>query len=276
MRSILVPTDFSKVARNAIDYAVEIAKISKAKIILFNVYHVPITTADASVAIPSWGDIEKLSIDTLKKIERSLHRMYGKELQIECITQMGYAVEEIIKQYTLKKDIDLVVMGMNGAGYLSERLIGSNATELISKSECPILVINQNTEFKKIKKIVLAYDNKKVTNTSIFDSLKVFAKIFKAEIYILNVFDNSNKKPATKKLIAGDGIEHNLSGVKHSFHFVENKDLIEGINEFVNDVKADMVVFIPRKHRFLDAIFHEGNTKRMAFHTSIPLLTLHE
>jgi len=40
MKTILVPTDFSKIARNAIDYAVEIAKLTKAKLILFHVYHV--------------------------------------------------------------------------------------------------------------------------------------------------------------------------------------------------------------------------------------------
>ncbi len=276
MKAILVPTDFSKVARNAIDYAVEIAKLAKAKIILFNVYHVPITTAEASVAMPTWGDIEKDCMGSLKKISRSLHRKYGKEIEIECICQMGYAVEEIIKQYTSQQDIDLIVMGMNGAGYLRERLIGSNATALISKSECPILVISEKSEFKKVKKIVLAFDNKKVSDKSIFDLLKVFAKLFKAEVYVLNVFSEAKQKPTPQKAFKDTGIENNLNEIKHSIHFIENKDLIEGINDFITDIKADMVVFIPRKHKFLDSILHEGNTKRMAFHTSIPLLALHE
>ena len=52
--------------------------------------------------------------------------------------------------------------------------------------------------------------------------------------------------------------------------------MVAGINQFVADNKIDMIVFIPKKHSFFNSIFHESNTKRMAFHSTIPLLALHE
>jgi len=276
MKTILVPTDFSKISRNAIDYAAEMAKLTKSKLVLFHVYDIPVVTAEAPIVMPGWEDIEKDCMNGLKKMERSIWRKYGKGVETECICQLGFSVSEIIKQYTDENNIDLVVMGMQGAGYISEKLMGSNATSLIKRANCPVLVINEHVKFTSLKKIVLACDYEKVPVKSILEPLKEFVKLFKSQVYVLNVIKEIKKSVAVKKSAAGAAIEDSLEGIKHSFHFVENDDTIEGINEFVSDKKADMVVIIPRKHKFLDNIFHERNTKRMAFHTSIPLLALHE
>ena len=67
MKTILVPTDFSKIARNAIDYAVEIAKLTKARLILFHVYHATVVPSEMPIVLPT-GEIEKEALDGLKKI----------------------------------------------------------------------------------------------------------------------------------------------------------------------------------------------------------------
>lgn len=276
MKAILVPTDFSKIARNAVDYAAEIAIRTKSKLILMHIYHVPVVSSEAPVILPVWEDIEKDCMLSLNKIKNSLQRKYDKELKIECIYQMGFAVDEIIKQYTEDRNIELIIMGMNGAGYLGEKLIGSNATELIRRSRCPILVINEKAKFRIIKKIVLGYDYQNIPDKSFFDLLKKFITLFKAQLFIVNVVKEVKKLPSVKKAANGVGIEHLLEGIDHSFLFIENEDMVAGINQFVADNKIDMIVFIPKKHSFFNSIFHESNTKRMAFHSTIPLLALHE
>ncbi len=276
MKTILVPTDFSEIALNAVDYAAEIAKRTKAKLVLMHIYHVPVVSSEAPVILPVWEEIEKDCLQTLKKIKRTVNRKFGKDLVVECICQMGFAVDEIIKQYTEDRDIELIIMGMNGAGYLGEKLIGSNATELIKRTKCPILVVNEKVEFKNIKKIVLAFDYQKVPDKSTFDFLKYMVTLFKAQLLVVNVEKTVNKLPSAKKAAAGVGLENILEGINHSFDFIESEDTIVGINKYVSEKKADMLVFIPRKHGFFDSVFHESNTKRMAFHTIIPLLALPE
>ena len=276
MKTILVPTDFSNTAHNAVDYAAELAKHSKSKLVLIHIYHVPVVSSEAPVVLPVWDEIEKDCMSALNKMKNNIHRKYGKELVIECVCQMGFAVDEIIKQYTEDRDIELIIMGMNGAGYLGEKIMGSNATELIKRSRCPILIINEQVKFKIIKNIVLAFDYQKIPDKAVFGLLKKMITLFKAHLFVVNVENELKKLPSVKKAATGVGFEHLLEGINHSFDFIENEDTIAGINKYVDEKKADMLVFIPRNHGFFNSIFHESNTKRMAFHASIPLLALHE
>ena len=124
METILAPTDFSKLSDNAITYAAEVAKLTKAKLILLHVYGVPIASGEAAVVLPDWTDIEKDCMDTLEMKKRMLIQEYGTWLQIECVCKMGYSIEQVVNGYIAENNVDLVVVGMRGAGYLTEKLIG--------------------------------------------------------------------------------------------------------------------------------------------------------
>lgn len=274
MKIILAPTDFSENAKNAINYATELAKLTKAKLILFHAFHIPTVPADALVIMPL-DDIQKDAIKALNKIKKSILLKNGNELNIVCTAKLGFAVDEI-NETVKKENVDLVVMGVRGAGYLSEKLIGSVTTTLIRKATCPVLAINAEVKFKTIKKIVLACDYHKIDNESILDPIKEFASLFKSHLYILNVSSEGELVSPTNKTVSGTQLIHSLKDLNPSFEFVENEDIVEGINEFANDHNADLIVMIPRKHTLLENIFKERNTKRIAFHTHIPILAIHE
>ncbi len=276
MKTILVPTDFSKIALNAIDYAAEIAVIAKAKLILFHVYDeiVPLISIEAT-SIYSIADLRQRVIKELKKIETRLHKKYGLELSIETKFSTGFTVNEI-NNIAQNFHVDLIVMGMEGAGYLREKLIGSTTTSLIQKSECPVLAIDKHVKFKNIKKIALASDYEEMNNKKVLGPLKEIAQLFNAHIYLLNVVPELETSPYLSKQVEGYKIDHILEGFEHTFHKSENEDLIEGINNFIDEEKIDMLVMIPKTHTMIENLFNEANTKRMAFHSRVPLLTIHE
>lgn len=274
MKTILVPTDFSDNADNAINYAAEIAKFTEAKLVLFHAFHPTLVPMDAPVIMPLEG-LEKDSFARLKKIKKNILHKYGNELNIVVETKCGFAVDEINRMIKGKK-IDLVVMGMRGAGYLTEKLIGSIATILIRKTTCPVLAINENVKYTGVNKIVLACDFQKIQNKSILEPLKEFVKLFKSHLYILNVTTNLKAISLSIEILANTTFGNAFEGIDHSFHLIENEEIVDGINDFVNENKIDMVVMMPHKHSMLETIFQERNTKRMAFHTHIPLLALNE
>lgn len=275
MKTILVPTDFSETSINAIEYAAELANLTKAKIILFHVYHVPFVTNDVSVMMPSTLDeMEGSSLRDLKNIQKSICLKYGHKFKVECKCVCGFAVEEI-NFFTKENKIDLIVMGMQGAGYLEEQIIGSITTSLISKGSCPVLAIAKKVKFRNIKKIVLACDYLGTNDKLLLEPLKEFARLFKSHISILNVIRELGEVPTLKKAVGGIKLEHLLEDINHTFHYAKNEDVVEGINEFVSEQRMDMVVMIPHLHSLLENIFQEPNTKKMAFHTTIPLLALH-
>lgn len=274
MKTILVPTDFSKTSLNAIDYAVEIAIRTKAKIILFHTYYMPVITSDIMV-VPPIDELDGGCTDGFKKIENDIYKKHGKKIDIEFKCKYGFPIDEI-NEFAIEKKADLIVMGMQGAGYLSEKIIGSITTSLIRKSQCPVLVINKGVKFTPIKKIVLASDFDEISNKTILKPLKEFVQLFKSQVYVLNVVPELETVPVIGKAAEGIKLEHALEDVKHSFHFLENEDVADGINDFISEENMDMVVMIPRQHSFLKSIFNEPDTKQIAFHTKVPLLALHE
>jgi len=274
MKTILVPTDFSDVSKNAVDYAVELAKSVKAKLVLLHVYHIPSVNYDAAVYIPSLDEIEKGCLKALETISDSIKEKYPLVI-IDYKCACGFAVEEI-NQIAKDEKADLIVMGMQGAGVLTEKLMGSTTTALIRKTKHPVLVIDKKIKFKPIQKIVLATDYHKLENKEVLNPLKEFAKTFNAQLYLLNVVKEDVLVPTIDEAVEGINLEKSFEGLKHNFHSIKNDDVVLGINDFVNENNIDIVTMIPRSHNFIWNLFNEPTSKKMAFHSNIPILTLHE
>lgn len=274
MKTILVPIDFSEISNNALEYAVEMAKVMSAKIVLLHAYHVPIVATDV-IIVPSMEEVRQIAVDGLNKVKNDIHNKHGKNIEIECTCVEGFAVDEI-NLYTNVNKVNLIIMGMHGGGYLTEKFIGSITTSLLRESNCPVMAIDGKVKFKTPKKIVFACDYKLIKNT-VVEELKGIAKLFDSHIYILNVVSNPEAIPADiESSVCGLNLDYSFESIDHSFEFTTNENVVKGINEYVSNEQMDMVVMIPRKHSILKQLFNEPNTKRMAFHTTVPVLALHE
>jgi nucleotide-binding universal stress UspA family protein len=275
MNTILVPTDFSKNAKNALDYAIGLANVTSSKLILFHVYQFPALTSEIPDML-SEAEIERLLVRELKKLERYIHTTSTKKLTVEYAYKRGFPVEEI-RLCSERNKADLIVMGLHGSGFLKEKLIGSVSTVLITNSRCPVMIINQNVKFRNLKNIALAFDYSEIKNKTTLLLLNQFIQLFKSHIFIFNVVKSELQAVSSiSKVVDGMKLAQALEKGEHSFHYSENEDILEGINKFVLEKKIDMVVMIPHKHSPLHNLFHESETKKMAFHTRIPLLTLNE
>jgi nucleotide-binding universal stress UspA family protein len=275
MKAILAPTDFSETSINAIDYAVEIAKSGQAKLVLFNSYRLPVVTSETALLIPSIEELEQNSRENLARIKKDIHGKHGNGLAIECVSSCGFAVEEI-NRYARENNIGLIVVGMQGAGYMTERFFGSTTTSLMQVAGCPVLSIDKQVRFKNPKKIVLASDYLDTGDKDVLSPLRDFVKLFNSHVYVLNVITPSEARPEVEETV-NDYIsfEDSLKGMEHTFHYIKDKDVVKGINDFVIERKMDMIVMIPRKHSVFETLFNEPVTRKMAFHSSLPLLTLH-
>lgn len=277
MKTILVPTDFSEVAENAALYAAQIAKKNNARIILLNAYHIPFVPSEVPVAIPTMNELEATAREGLVKTRSLMHTQVGPYIEIDLETRCGFAVEEI-RNYIQEHAVDLVVMGMQGAGIIGEHLVGSVTTELFGQLHTPILAVNKGSHFNGIKNIVFAYDYIALEQSKTLGALKALARLFDAHIYVLKIESEveSGKWIQVPEAVAGVRMDHLLEGIHHSFHFVQHNNTVEGIHRFVSEKKADLVVMIPHQHSFFERIFSRSKSKHMAFHLQTPLLTLSE
>ncbi len=273
MKNILIPTDFSDSSKAAASYAVEFAKASNANITFLHVFHIPMVTSEATVVMPNFDALEKDSMDALQKLEESFRVQHQLTTKANCIVKPGFLIDEM-KDVIKENKIDLVIMGIAGVGKLAEVLIGSNTTIAIHSLDCEVLVVPSDSVYKPIKNIAFACDFIKVKEPALH-KIKNWAKTLNAKTFILNIVA-PEEKPSTEKAIAGIKLESIFDSMEHSLHFPENDDITYAINDFVEKHNIDLLIMIPKKQTIFTSIFHKSNTKRMAFHSHIPLLTIHD
>ena len=273
MKTILAATDFSASAMNAARYAAELARKSGAKLILMHVYHPPVVVSEGYIVTPSLEEMKEDSDARLKLIADGLLLGPGDSIKVEYHSRVGLAADEI-DLYTKEKEIDLVVMGMQTSSKVAEKLFGSTTTSFLSRTACPTLSIHQDVKFNTVKKIALASDYKDY-QTRLPRILIEMIRLWNAKIFILHVFPEQGEIPSYNEAISGIKLDHLLEGIDHSYHSIVHKDVVTGLNEYITEHHIDLVVMTPRKHHFIEALFVEPNTKRMAFHSHVPLLTIH-
>lgn len=275
MKTILVPVNYSEVANNALQYAAGLANFAKAKIVLLHTYQIPVPTTEVPIIAISPQELEDENLAQVKKLEKEIVEQNAGKIKVESIVRNGFVADEIV--YTSKEQkADLIIMGVTGnTGKIVETLIGSNTTSVIKKSLIPVLTVPKDARFKKVEKIAIASDYHREISKEILQKLKGYIQLFDAKLEVVDIV-NPVEVPTLDGEAASDRLESPLADIPHTSFFPSSNNITEEINHFVDDHKSDWLVMVPHKHKFLSALFHRSNTKKMAFHTHIPLLTLHD
>jgi nucleotide-binding universal stress UspA family protein len=135
LRRILVAHDFSNDSELALQYALLLAQENQSELHLLHV--LPVTLAPAVMALP--GSVE----DDFQRAARLLHQSVPSEAHLWCgvkqAVRMGQPYREIL-DYAEENEIDLVCLGVHGAGFAMRALFGSNADRVLRQSPCPVLI----------------------------------------------------------------------------------------------------------------------------------------
>lgn len=273
MKTILVPTDFSDASRNATRYALNLAKSLNYKVLLFHVFNMPML-ASGEFSTTEMIDLHELEQDHIQRLEEEVELLKkGTDVIIEHKSMSGFTVDEIAGIEEREKP-DLIVMGLSPSDRISEFVFGSTSTDVVKNSQTPVIIVPEASHFKEIKKIVFASDLRMECEMKMHEPLKDMIEAFNSGIAILNVVKEKSDKIGKDDGVSGRRIEKYFENREHIYHFLENNDIIEGISEFIVSQHVDMVTMIPQKHNLIERLFKESNTRKMAFHVDIPLLTL--
>jgi len=143
IRKILVPTDFSPAAKQALSHACDLAEKYEAALHILHVVlePFPIAGADAALIRPNESVahlIQKAELD-LAANTKDLRLASG--CRPVCSVVVGYPIEEILK-YATNSQIDLIALGTHGHRGLSHLLLGSVAEKLVRMATCPVLTVH--------------------------------------------------------------------------------------------------------------------------------------
>jgi nucleotide-binding universal stress UspA family protein len=275
MKTIIIPTDFSPIATNAMNYGVDMAKAINANIILVHVYQVPVSMTDVPVVVVSVDELKKEAEERLADLKASVEHITSGKLKIYTEARLGDVVDELEDLCNKIKPI-AVVMGTKGASGIERAMFGSVTLTAIRHLNWPVICVPPGKEFGQgIRKIGFACDFKKVVETTPIHLIKDFIKEFNAELHVLNVdYENRRFKPETPEQSLM--LHTMLEDANPSYHFIEQKDIEDGINEFAEKNNLDLIIAIPKKHKLLEGIFKPSSTKQLVFESHIPVMCVHE
>lgn len=274
METILVPTDFSLPAENALRYAVELAKYFDTRIALVHAYSTPPIQPDTGVAINLISVWRDESLKRLKEIRSELLKDEGRGLTIECFTEIG-PILDVIDSAAKKYEADLIVMGIVGeVGKIREHIIGSSAVKVARYSNLPTFIIPEKVKYKPIHKISFACDMEKTEETDLITTAKYFSKMFDAELEIVNV-ERPEEEVTIEKAGTNLFIERQLNYVKHRTVFITESKITRGLKTYFETHESDVVMLSPKKHTIFHMLFKENVTNGLAFHVHVPILAIH-
>ncbi|GCD76872.1 universal stress protein [Thermaurantimonas aggregans] len=269
MKTIIFPTDYSANADKALDFAIDFAKKTGAKIIALNAYDLPYAE---TVMTHSLLEIMKENSEAgMKKVEEKLQSA-GIPYETRCL--VGNPIR-LVKKAVEDEGADMVILGTKGASGIEEILIGSNAASILQSVTVPVITIPAGSHFSNIRKIVFGADFKSKRNGTALIQLAEIASIFNAEVVIAHVIVNYGIDNQTV-IEAKQRISEYLKGISHRFEVLSGENVEDTLLQFAAEDRADMIALMSRNYSFFESIFHKSVTTKVAYHSKLPYLALHE
>lgn len=280
-KKILLPTDFSKNAWNAVEYAIKLYKDVECDFYLLNIFKAESSLWEEVVHEDRHNKLfdiaENESKEGLEKLIKRLSIPHSNTLhKFYPISKFKYDnFFNALKSVVDSNDFELVIMGTRGASIDRDRAYGTNTIAIMEKlRSCTVLAIPSVVTYQEPKEIVFTTQFEFSFKKREIEHLIEVSKISKATIRILYIGDkeelNETQIGYKKKL------EKHLSGITYKFHYIKRDNVTEAIKYFIESRESDMVAFINRKQAFFDLIFNRTMVKKLGYHSKIPVLAMHD
>lgn len=288
MKKLVVPVDFSENTECACNYAIHLAEKEETEIMLYHAYMYPIASADmtddvvdsSTLITPEIMDsIEKAAKTGLKRLKDKLDKILEdegiKNIHLKTKATNGMAEYEILDICDTYHP-DMVIMSSSGRGHKSDKILGSIALKIMEHAPIPVLSIPENIEYAKIRNVLYITDFDE-SDISAVENLVEILKPFKVNIHCLHV-EHSNKDLIDNMLMdyLKEHFEEEFKKGTMFFEVVQDKDVLKAVEEYIKDKEINLVALLHHKRGLLSKLFHPSMTKKVFYHTALPLLTFHD
>lgn len=274
-KKILLPTDFSDNAWNAIIYALKLYANETCDFYLLNSIKIKGSTM-SNFSSKLSNTIRKSALKDMLDLKQMIERVnananHNFEILVSN-ADLKDALETAIKKHT----IQMIIMGTKGASGAKEFFFGSNTVNVINKVRlCPILTIPDQFDFVEPKKIAFSTDFNRLYKEEELAPLKEVTDLYNSEINIvhLNNEEHLNEIQEYNSKI----LENDLKDYNHHFFWIPNYGKkANDINDFIKEQNINMLAMVNYKHSFIEKITKEPVIKTIGFHPFIPFLVIPE
>ncbi len=276
MRTILIPTDFSKNALHALQYAQELYKCERS---CFFILHAYMDEVYGEYKTASPEDLEARKQIKKEESEKQLDHLVGTVLgnppnplhNFETVAVFDSLVDGI-NDFVNEMNIDMVIMGTKGETSDHKTTFGSYTIEVFKYLKCPVLAVPEGFEYRQPKVILFPTDYMLPYKRRELKLLGNLARKFKSEVHCLYFTDFeelSMRQMDNKKFLEGS-----LSGTYLSFGTTSVKNKAEGIMEYVEKNEVGMLVMVNSRHSFFEDMLYRSTVDLLGLKVGIPFLVM--
>lgn len=271
IQRVLVPTDFSEVAANALIYALEFADYLELPAIEVVHIYSPQTAPDM-VALPPVNELMDQRTQQLESFLADLPSKKKYTTEVKRMVQLGFPADELAR---ISTEFDLIIMGTTADGGFLERIFGSTSSTVGQRANCPVILVPPEARFREYRHLLYASSDLSVSRKVVLRFM-AFNHLFRARVHFIHINDDGGEahRGQREKLFAAL-----FSGPEPEFAFditeMEAESVVDGLEAYFNEHPIDLAVMVTERRSFWDAFFHRSQTKAMILHTKVPLLVLH-
>lgn len=278
MKKILVPTDFSACANNAVDFAVHVANEIDAEISLLHSFEIKDNMYTDYMGVNRYYNQTILddSYELIKKMKKKIESKTPVKVDIMVKTS---SVQASIENAIEEINADLVIMGATGIKGIHERLWGSSTSEFISTCQTPVIAVPLIYKWKKPGKFVLATNQFDLPEET-YDFIYELADLMMAQVRLV-VFTDVEKEKAQAYIEAEKKIPFLKDQLQQRYNLnrvlvdhIHGTSFNESMQEYIAEQEVDLLVMITHKRKFLESFIHPSKTKKMTSLTRVPLLAI--
>lgn len=265
MKHILVPTDFSPAADNALAYAEQLAKTFEAQLSIVHVYTIPVEPEMT-------GALDRMVYDNAEELMRArADELNEKGLNVQTEIRPGAAVAGL-RNFLAENEVDLIVMGCQGEQAIPARFIGSTTTSIIDAVEVPVLAVPADFPATPPKKVIWATDRTPPNNRKVIQPMLELLEQYKGALSIFHLEEEQDRLPPDP------GFSRLLGATDYDFwHQADDADepLEDAINDFVQTMDADLLVLLHRRQGWFARLFKLSTSRLEVWSSPVPVLVLH-
>ena len=276
MRKIIIPTDFSENAFNALKFAAELFKHEKCEFFVLHAYSDEVYNSVGSLNEETLKETrEKVKQNSDKELEAILVRI--KELysnpkhNFQSRSAFGLLIDEVNDLAELE-NADIIVTSTRGKTNDRSLTFGSNSLQIIKYVQCPVLSIPAGYKFDHLRQILfptnflLPYQKRELKLAA------DLARAFSAKLHMMYVskfpLDSHRQKDNQ------EAIKEQFYDVKTDFHQEEKLEKAEAIFKAIDEMEIDLLILVNSRHSYLENLLYSSTIDEIGLHPKIPFLVL--
>lgn len=276
MRKILIPTDFSENALNALKYATDLFKYEVSEFYIMHAYQDDVYSDEVLLSRETLDEVKTIvsntSVEKLENIKKKIVGISPNPRHTFNIVSANNILLDEADKIVDKQNIDIIVMGTKGKTDDKKLTFGSNTLQVLKYVQCPVLAIPANYKYTQPKHILFP------TNYMIpykRRELKLLCEMISPYRAIVDIlYISKSSKLSRRQQDNRDFIKEELCKNTINFKIESSKHIINTIYKYIKEHPIDMLIMVNTTHSFLENILFKSSIDELSLNLDIPFLAL--